>query len=59
MITIQEAFDKFKSRLELTEREQADASRRNQEIREFLREKFEIDRDSSPAPTPDGRRPSP
>lgn len=45
MITIQEAFDKFKSRLELTEREQADASRRHQEIREYLREKFEIDRD--------------
>jgi predicted nucleotidyltransferase len=36
---------KFKSRLELTEREQADASRRHQEIREYLREKLEIDRD--------------
>jgi hypothetical protein len=45
MISVQEAFDKFKSRLELTDREQADASRRHQEIREYLREQFEIDRD--------------
>lgn len=45
MITIAEAFDRFKSRLELTEREQADASRRQQEIRVYLREQFEIDRD--------------
>jgi hypothetical protein len=45
MITIQEAFDKFKSRLELTEGEQADASRRQQQIREYLREQFKIDRD--------------
>jgi len=29
MITIEEAFDKFKSQLELTDREQADASRRH------------------------------
>jgi Second Messenger Oligonucleotide or Dinucleotide Synthetase domain len=45
MIAVPEAFDKFKSRLELTEREQADASRRHQEIREYLGEQFEIDRD--------------
>lgn len=45
MITISEALDKFKSRLELTDGEQADASRRQQDIREYLREQFEIDRD--------------
>src|SRR5437867_5810139 len=45
VITISEAFDKFKSRLELTDREQNDASRRQQEIREYLREQLEIDRD--------------
>jgi tRNA nucleotidyltransferase (CCA-adding enzyme) len=45
MITISEAFDKFKGRLELTEREQADGSRRQQDIRAYLREQFEIDRD--------------
>jgi hypothetical protein len=45
MITIPEGFDKFKSRLELTDREQEDASRRHQKIREYLREQFEIERD--------------
>jgi predicted nucleotidyltransferase len=45
MITIPEAFNKFKSRLELTDREQEDASRRQQKIREYLREQFEIERD--------------
>ncbi len=45
MITIPEAFDKFKSRLELTDREQEDASRRQQKIREYLREQFEIEKD--------------
>lgn len=38
MITVTEAFRKFRSRLELTEREQRDASRRQQEIRELLAE---------------------
>lgn len=38
MITVTEAFRKFRSRLELTEREQADASRRQQGIRELLAE---------------------
>lgn len=36
MITVTEAFLKFRSRLELTEREQRDASRRQQEIRDLL-----------------------
>ncbi len=45
MITISDAFKKFKSRLELTDREQEDASRRQQNIREFLREQFEIETD--------------
>jgi predicted nucleotidyltransferase len=45
MITIHEAFGRFKSRLELTDREQEDASRRQQDIREYLREQFEIERD--------------
>jgi predicted nucleotidyltransferase len=45
MMTIPEAFDKFKNRLELTDREQEDASRRQQNIREYLREQFEIERD--------------
>ena len=40
MITVTEAFRKFRSRLELTEREQADASRRQQDIRELLAENF-------------------
>ncbi|MBI1979907.1 MAG: nucleotidyltransferase [Elusimicrobia bacterium] len=45
MITIHEAFGKFKSRLELTTREQEDASRRHNRIRELLREELDIDRD--------------
>lgn len=38
MITVTEAFRKFRSRLELTDREQRDASRRQQVIRELLAE---------------------
>lgn len=38
MISVTEAFRKFRSRLELTEREQADASRRQQDIRALLAE---------------------
>ena len=34
-----------KSRLELTDREQSDASRRQAEIRELIRESFQLDRD--------------
>jgi hypothetical protein len=42
MITVAEAFKKFRSRLELTDSEQDDASRRHNEIRDYLRTKFNI-----------------
>lgn len=45
MLTIDEAFRKFKSRLELTDREQADASKRQREIRDHMDANFEIDND--------------
>jgi hypothetical protein len=45
MLTIDEAFRKFKSRLELTDKEQKDASRRQREIREHMDTKFDIDTD--------------
>lgn len=45
MITIQEAFNKFRSRLELTEGEQKDASRRQKEIREEMDKAFSLDDD--------------
>ncbi len=45
MITVAEAFEKFRSRLELTDREQSDASRRHNEIRDYLNTKFDIERD--------------
>lgn len=45
MLTIDDAFKKFKSRLELSDREQADASRRQQEIRAHMDTKFQIDTD--------------
>ncbi|WP_018229296.1 CBASS oligonucleotide cyclase [Methyloversatilis universalis] len=45
MLTIDEAFRKFKSRLELNDREQKNASDRHTEVREFIRTKFTIDRD--------------
>lgn len=45
MISIADAFNKFKHRLELTDGEQKDASRRQNDIREYLREEFEIERD--------------
>ncbi len=44
MLTINEAFRKFKSRLELNEREQKNASARHTEVRNFLNSKFEVDR---------------
>lgn len=44
MLTIDEAFRKFRSRLELNDREQANASARQQEVREYLDAKFKIDR---------------
>jgi len=45
MLTIDEAFAKFKSRLELTDKEQKDASRRQKEIRTHMDSKFDIDTD--------------
>lgn len=45
MLTIEEAFKKFRSRLELTDREQRDASRRQQEIRQVMNNGFAIQRD--------------
>lgn len=45
MLTIDAAFRKFKSRLELNEKEQENATARHTEVREFIRSKFAIDRD--------------
>src|SRR5258708_30860703 len=45
MITVAEEFVKFRSRLELSDKEQDDASRRHNEIRDYLKTKFDIDRD--------------
>ena len=45
MLTVPEAFDKFKSRLEISASEQADASRRQQAIRDQVREGLAVDRD--------------
>jgi hypothetical protein len=45
MLTVDEAFRKFKSRLELNDREQKNASDRHKEVREYLRTEFAIERD--------------
>ena len=45
MISVKEAFKKFRSRLELTEREGQDASRRQQEIRALLDRSFDVEND--------------
>jgi Second Messenger Oligonucleotide or Dinucleotide Synthetase domain len=45
MLTMDEAFRKFKHRLELTDKEQKDASRRQQEIRAHMDTKFDIETD--------------
>ena len=45
MLTIEEAFRKFKSKLELNEREKQNASKRHTEVREHIRERFNIERD--------------
>src|SRR5882724_4880939 len=45
MLTVEEAFRKFRSRLELNEREQKNASKRHNEIREHMRKKFALDDD--------------
>ena len=44
MLSIDEAFRKFKSRLELNDREQKNASDRQREVREYLDSKFAIER---------------
>ncbi|MEQ1518114.1 MAG: CBASS oligonucleotide cyclase [Usitatibacteraceae bacterium] len=44
MLTVDEAFRKFKSRLELNDKEQANASARQKEVRDYLDTKFKIDR---------------
>jgi hypothetical protein len=44
MITLGEAFRKFKSRLELNDREQKNATQRHTEVREHLETKFAIER---------------
>lgn len=44
MLTVDEAFRKFKSRLELNDKEQKNASARQQEVREYLDTKFKINR---------------
>lgn len=45
MLTIDEAFRKFKGRLELNEKERKNASDRHTEVREYIRTKFDIERD--------------
>lgn len=45
MITVAEAFDIFRQRLELSETEQKDASRRHRDVRECIGAKFDIERD--------------
>lgn len=45
MLTIDEAFRKFKSRLELNDREQENASKRHNEVREHIRSRFTTDDD--------------
>jgi predicted nucleotidyltransferase len=44
MLTIGDAFRKFKSRLELNDKERKNASARQQEVRDYLDTKFKIDR---------------
>ena len=44
MITVDEAFRKFKSRLELNDREQKNALQRHTEVRDYLATKFAIER---------------
>lgn len=44
MLTVEEAFRKFKSRLELNDKEQKNASDRQNEVRDYLCTKFAIER---------------
>jgi hypothetical protein len=45
MLTVQDAFQKFRSRLELTDKEQEDASSRQKEIRGIMQEDFHVEHD--------------
>jgi len=45
MLSTEDAFAKFRSRLELNDKEQKDASARQREIREHLDEEFDVDDD--------------
>jgi hypothetical protein len=45
MLTINEAFRKFKSRLELKTQEQENATKRHEEVREYIRTQFAIEND--------------
>lgn len=45
MMTVDEAFKKFRSRLELSQTEQDDVSRRQKEIREHMAASFDVDTD--------------
>lgn len=45
MITVDEAFETFRQRLELSDTEQQDAIQRHNEVRDCIRECFDIDRD--------------
>ncbi|MBK9214651.1 MAG: nucleotidyltransferase [Chloracidobacterium sp.] len=45
MITVQDAFRKFRTNLELRDKEQEDAQRRHRDIREVMKRSFSLDRD--------------
>src|SRR4051794_22063486 len=45
MLNTKQAFDKFRQRLELSEREQKDAEKRHAEVRDCIRGGFRIDTD--------------
>ena len=45
MITVTEAFDKFRQRLELSETERKDAIRRHHDVRRCVRAEFDVSRD--------------
>ena len=44
MLSVNDAFRKFKSRLELNDNEQKNASKRHNEVRDYLGERFQVDR---------------
>jgi hypothetical protein len=45
MLSVEDAFRKFKSRLELNDKEQNNASSRHQEIRDHMRDHFDVEND--------------